>query len=93
MPRTFFDQDIRSLSDFRANATSFIKQVHQTKRPIVITQHGNSAAVLMDIKEYETLMDQLELLQDIHMAEAQLKEGKGVPHSEAKAGVLKRLRT
>ncbi len=46
----------------------------------------------MDVKEYETLIDQLELLQDIHLAEAQLKEGKAVSHSEAKAEILKRLR-
>ncbi len=92
MSRTIFDQDIRSLSDFRANATSFIKQIHQTKRPIVITQHGKSAAVLIEIKEYEILMDRLELLQDIHLAETQLKEGKGVVHSKAKAEILKSLR-
>ncbi len=91
MQRLVIDQDIRSISDFRANTTSFIQQVHQTKRPIVITQHGKSAAVLLGVSEYEALMERLELLQDIHTAEAQLKANQGIPHTEVKAEVLKRL--
>ena len=40
MQRLVLDQDIRQMSDFRSNVSGFIKQVHTTKRPIVITQHG-----------------------------------------------------
>jgi prevent-host-death family protein len=78
-----FVQDIQPLSTFRGNVTGFIKQVQDTHRPLVITNHGRSAAVLLDVIKYEEIMERLELLQDIHLAESQLADGKGVIHSEA----------
>lgn len=35
-----FTEDIRPLSEFRANAAAFVEQVQTTQRPIVLTQHG-----------------------------------------------------
>jgi antitoxin YefM len=81
-------QDIQPLSTFRGNVTGFIKQVQTTHRPLVITNHGRSAAVLLDVTKYEELLEQLDLLRDIHLAEQQLADGKGVPHTEALHQVL-----
>lgn len=91
MRRMVLDQDVRSLSEFRANASAFVQQVRETKRPMVITQNGRSAAVLLDVVEYEDLLARLELLQDIYQAEAQLGKGQGVSHREAKRQILERL--
>jgi antitoxin YefM len=91
MHRLLLDQDIKPLSDFRANAAAFLKQVQKTKRPLVITSHGKSAAVLLDVSEYEALIDKIELLQDIHAAEQQLEAGKGAGHEEAKKQILEKL--
>lgn len=85
-------EDVRPLSEFRANAASFVQQVKDTKRPLILTVHGRSAAVLLDVEEYETLLDQLELLRDVRTAEAQLKKGRAVSHSKAREKVLARLR-
>ena len=92
MQRVLLDQDIKPLSEFRANAAAFIKQVQTTKRPLVITSHGKSAAVLLDVVEYEALVEKGEVLQDIHTAERQLEEGKGLRHEKAKSRVLESLR-
>ena len=88
MTQISFVQDIQPLSVFRGNVTGFIKQVQSTHRPLVITNHGRSAAVLLDVLKYEELMEQLELLQDIHVAERQLADGKGVNHDDALRQVL-----
>jgi len=92
MQRVLFDEDIRPLSEFRSNTAAFVKRVHDTKRPMVITQRGRSAAVLMDVSEYEALVDRLEILQDVQCAEAQMAQGLGVGHAKAKERVLKGLR-
>jgi antitoxin YefM len=92
MRRTRFSQDIRPLSEFRANAAAFIEHVRSTHRPLVLTQHGRGAAVLLDVTEYERLIEQIEILQDVQVAEQQLAEGHGVGHADAKAKVLGRLR-
>lgn len=71
----------------------FIKQVHETKRPLVITQKGKSAAVLIDVQEFEAMQEKIELLSDIQTSLNQLEIGKGIPHDDAKKSLLKRIAT
>ena len=71
-----FENDIKSLSEFRANAANLVKQVRDTKRPLILTQHGKSSAVLIDVAEYQALIDKMELLQEVQIAEQQISEGK-----------------
>ncbi len=91
MQRMQLDQDIRPLSDFRAQASMFIKQVQTTRRPLVITSHGRSAAVLLDVREYDALVEKIELLQDVQTAELQLAEGKGTESEDARMMLLDRI--
>ncbi len=91
MQRIKLDQDIKPLSEFRANATTCLQQVRDTKRPLIITQHGKSSAVLMDVHEYEQLIEKLELLQDIRLAESQIEKNQGISHEAAKAMISERL--
>ncbi len=91
MQRLRVDQDIRPLSEFRAGIASFFKQIKETKRPLVITQHGKGVGVLLDVEEYEYMQNTIELLQDVQKSVAQIKEGKGIEQSEAKKLVLSRL--
>ena len=92
MPRVVLDEDVKPLSEFRTNVTSCIHQVRNTKRPLVITQHGKSAAVLLDVSEYEGIVRRMEILEDIRVAEQQLAEGRGVPHRTALKEVLARVK-
>lgn len=90
MSRIQLDEDIQPLSEFRANVASFIEKVRETKRPVVITQRGKSAAILLDVAEYEALMQKIELLSDVHLAEKQLADGLGIDHKKAKTIVKSR---
>ena len=90
MPRLVIDKDIRPLSEVRTHIGAFIKQVHNTKRPVVITQHGKGVAVLLDPCEYEAMQEKIELLTDIHLSISQLEKGEGVSHEDARSKVLKR---
>lgn len=92
MKRLVLDQDIQPLSDFRANAATLIQQIRTTKRPLVLTQHRKSAAVVLDVSEYEALIDKIEFLEDVQTAEQQLDAGLGIPHEKAKRNVLNHLR-
>ena len=92
MARVQATADVWPLSEFRANAASFVQQVQGTKRPVILTVHGRSAAVLLDVGEYEMLLDQLELLREVKTAEGQLKKGRAVSQSKARETVLARLR-
>ena len=85
------DEDIRPLSEFRSGVASFIKQVNETRRPLVLTQRGRGVAVLVDIREFEAMRDRLAILDDIVTAEVQIDAGQVISHDEAKARVLKKL--
>jgi antitoxin YefM len=91
MRRVNLAEDIKPLSEFRANAAELVQRVRETKRPLVLTQRGHSAAVLVDVSEYEQLLEQVEVLRDIQMAQSQIAAGQGVPHDEALAQILDQL--
>ena len=83
------DQDILSLSDFRANASSFIEQVKSQRRPLVLTQHGRSSAVVLNVEEYQKMLNKIELLEELAAARTELDNGQGISHTE----LFKELRT
>jgi antitoxin YefM len=91
MQRLKIEQDIRPMSEFRTGIASFLKQVHDTKRPLIITQHGKGVAVLLDVQEYEAMQEKIELLEDIQISMGQLENGEEIENSDAKAMVLKRV--
>jgi len=88
MPRIKPSEDVQPLSAFRANAAGFLDQVRETKRPLVLTQHGKSAAVLLEVGQYEALVEEAELVREIRQAKAELASGQGLSHEE----VVKELR-
>ena len=91
MQRLKIDQDIKPLSEVRTGIATFIKQVHDTKRPVIITQYGKGVAVLLDAYEYETMQEKIELLTDIQTSISQIENGAGISHKDAKEKVLKRV--
>jgi prevent-host-death family protein len=81
-------EDIQPLTAFRANAASFVEHVRSTGRPLVLTQHGRSSAVLIGAAEYESLVEELETLRDIHVSERQIAEGDVIANEDARGRIL-----
>ncbi|MBE0494303.1 MAG: type II toxin-antitoxin system Phd/YefM family antitoxin [Thiomicrospira sp.] len=90
MSRVRVDEDIRPLSEFRAGVATFVKQIHETRRPMVLTQRGRGVAVLVDVHEYEKMQARLELLEELYQAEEQIASGQGVAHEDAKVCIISR---
>lgn len=88
MPRIKPSRDIQPVTEFRANASRFIAQVRETGTPVYLTQHGKGAAVLLDVDAYEAMVDELELLRHIQLAERDIAAGRVHSH----ASVIKQLR-
>jgi prevent-host-death family protein len=83
--------DVRPVTEFRANTSAVLDQVHATKRPVILTQHGRSAAVLMDVEVYEGLLDEVALLRAVRSGEQEMLQGDVVPHDEVETRVRARL--
>lgn len=84
-------KDIEPLSEFRKRSADFVKRLKKEKQPIVLTQHGKSAAVLMDVSEYERFTRKIELLEDLLEAKQQVEQGKTYTMDEAKQRIEEHL--
>jgi prevent-host-death family protein len=93
MKRINLEQDIKPLTEFRANVAAFVQKVRKSKRPMVITQHGRSSAVLLGVEEYESLIEKIEILQDIHLAEIQYADHQAIEHDEVKNRISEIVKT
>ncbi len=89
--RIEIDQDIQPLSEFRKHAADFIDRIKNQKRSIILTQHGKSAAVLVDVSEYQRMVDKLDLMDELIEAERQIARGDVVSHQEAKKRIKENL--
>jgi prevent-host-death family protein len=67
LPRLCPSQDVRPVTEFRAHASAFLQQIRETKRAVILTQHGRCAAVLLDVAVYEDLLGELALLRERRM--------------------------
>jgi prevent-host-death family protein len=91
MQKLKIDEDIRSLSEVRNSMANFIKHVHNTKRPVIITKHGKGVAVLLGANEFEAMQEKIELLSDIQISLNQLEKGGGISHRDAKKKLLNQV--
>ncbi len=89
--RIELDQDIQPLSEFRKHAADFIDRIKTQKRSIVLTQHGKSAAVLVDVSEYQRMIDKIDLMEELIEAERQIARGEVVSNEEAKKQIKENL--
>lgn len=76
--------DIEPLSEFRKKSADFVRRLKKEKQPIVLTQHGKGAAVLLDVSEYERIANKMEMLEDLLEAKQQVEQGNTFTIEEAK---------
>jgi prevent-host-death family protein len=89
--RVKLNTDIRPVSEFRANAAELIEHVKSTRRPLVLTQRGHSTAVVLDVAEYERMVDEIDLLSDVRTAIQQIDAGQALSNRDAKAELRRRF--
>ncbi len=48
-------RDIQTVTDLKQNASKLVKQVRETRHPVVLTLNGKPAAVIQDVESYEKM--------------------------------------
>jgi prevent-host-death family protein len=82
-------RNIKPISYVKAHTTELVKNVEETRSPIVITQNGEAKAVLIDTESYQKTLNAINLAKLLSFSEMDLKNGNTVTHEEAK-NVLKK---
>jgi len=65
------------VTDLRQDAAAVLKEVQGSYDPLVITQRGRAAGVLLSMDAYERSQRELELLRLLAIGEKELTEGGG----------------
>lgn len=81
---------LKPVTEIKRHATEIIDQLRTDRVPILITEHGKEAAVLLDLATYKGMLHRLELLEVIAKGEQAFTEGRIRPHAEVKARLAKR---
>ena len=77
-------EDIRPISYVKAHTAEVLRQVGEKNNPMVITQNGEAKAVLMDVKQYQNIINAINLMKILSIGEKDLKDGRIYTHDELK---------
>jgi len=69
--------DIIRISDLRQDAASALRRVRDSQRPVVITQRGRAAAILLSIDAYEASERERQILRLLARGEREIAAGSG----------------
>ena len=72
------------VTTLKRQATKLIAQLQASKAPILITEHGQPAAYLVDVEGFEALTRRLALLETIARGEKAIEDGRLFSHEQAK---------
>ena len=65
------------ISDLRQGAAAVLKRVRSTRGPVVITQRGRAAAVLLSVDAYERSEEQRRMLRALARGDREARAGRG----------------
>jgi len=69
--------NIIPVSDLRQDAAKVLKQLRDSKEPLIITQRGRAAAVMISVEAYKQSEHDKELLRLLAKGDKEIETGKG----------------
>ncbi len=80
------------VTTLKRQATKILAELHESKEPVLITEHGQPSAYLVDVDDFEFMQNRMRILEGIAMGEAAVLENRTYSQSEAKEAMRKWLR-
>jgi prevent-host-death family protein len=65
------------ISDLREDAANILSRMKKTHEPVVITQRGRAAAVMVSVEEYERSTHEREVLRLLAQGDREVAAGRG----------------
>jgi len=84
------------ITDLQRQAAQIVGGVVSSDEPVIITQRGRPAAVLLSARRYSQLeedlerLDELELVEAVARAREAITKGQTISHAQVKARIAKR---
>ena len=75
-------RDIVSLSDFKTRASRMLHDIQHSHRPLVITQNGKAASVLMSPSDFDRLAEQSRFVEAVQKGLVDVEQGCVLPDED-----------
>ena len=79
------------VTTLKRQATKILSELHKSKEPVLITEHGKPSAYLVDFEDFESQQRRMQILEGIARGESAALEGRTFSHGEAKSKMKKWL--
>ncbi len=80
------------VTTLKRQATKILSDLRESKEPVLITEHGQPSAYLIDVDYYEMLQNRMSILEGIARGETAIQEGRTYTHTEAREKMAKWLK-
>ncbi len=80
-----FSRDIIPLTDLKTNPGRVVRQVADSRRPVLLTSRGRGVAVVQSVAEYEAAEEEREFMRAVVQGIADVEAGREVSIDEVRA--------
>ena len=83
---------VELVTTLKRQATKILAVLHISKEPLLITEHGQPSAYLVDVDDYEFMQQRMAILEGVARGEQAIKSGNTFSNQEAKEKMSKWLK-
>ena len=80
-----FSEDVIPLTDLKTNPGRVVRQVADSRRPVLLTSRGRGVAVVQSIADYEAAEEEREFMRAVVQGLADIEAGREVSMQEVRA--------
>lgn len=80
------------VTNLKRQATKILAELHDSKEPVLITEHGKPSAYLLDVNDYQCMLNRMQILEGIAKGEQAIREGRTYSNAQAKEKLSKWLK-
>jgi prevent-host-death family protein len=70
-----FSSQIKPISYLKSHTAEIVKNLSESREPLLITQNGEAKLVVMDVKSYEEQMETFALLKILALGSREIEKG------------------
>ena len=74
---------VELVTTLKRQATKILADLHASKEPVLITEHGQPSAYLVDVEDYEFMQQRMAILEGVARGEQAIKNGETFSNQEA----------
>jgi len=83
---------VELVTNLKRQATKILADLHASKEPVLITEHGRPSAYLVDVADFELMQRRMRILEGVAKGERAILEGRTASDGEAREKLHKWLK-